>query len=158
MLKLTFIPDGQPLDEGLVLCETSLSLAELNVSFDHSRVVSVEQLATALGSGAASLAQDFANWRHVLSLRARRTVDFSGDHFADPEAAFLFSLQQPQSFPSTGVLQIDVQGAVTPATTLWLLNVAVQAIRNKFEDLGIAPAYDYTFTGGLITNSNPFTT
>jgi hypothetical protein len=32
----------------------------------------------------------------------------------------------------------------------------VQGIRNKFEDLGIAPAFDYTFNGGLITTTSPF--
>src|SRR5450756_621600 len=156
MLKLTFIPDGAVLADGLLLCATTRSLTELNVEFNHQRVISVEQIATALGSGAAAVAQDFSNQRNTLSLRVRRSVDFSAAAFADPEAALLFSLDQPAKFPTTGVLQIEVQGASTASTNRWLLNTAVKGIRNKFEDLGIAPAFDYQFDGGLITADSPF--
>jgi hypothetical protein len=158
MLKLTFIPDGSPVGDGIVLCNTTLSLVELNVEFNHQRVISVEQIATALGGGAAALAQDFANQRNLLALRVRRSVDFSATlkAFADPEAAFLFTLDQPAYFPSTGVLQIDIQGATTGPSQRWMLNTAVKGIRNKFEDLGIAPAFDYQFDGGLITPNSPF--
>ncbi|HSY18244.1 MAG TPA: hypothetical protein VK815_07925 [Candidatus Acidoferrales bacterium] len=159
MLKLTFIPDGALPKDGIVLCNTTRSLAELNVEFNHQRVISVEQIATALGGGAAAFAQDFSNQRNVLSLRVRRSVDFTAPNpvaFADPEAAFLFTLDQPAYFPSTGILQIDILGATTGASQRWMLNTAVKGIRNKFEDLGIAPAFDYQFDGGLITPNSPF--
>ncbi|HEV2693418.1 MAG TPA: hypothetical protein VG347_11030 [Verrucomicrobiae bacterium] len=157
MLKLTFIPDGAPISDGIVLCNTTRSIAELNVEFNHQRVISVEQIATALGGGVAALAQDFSNQRNVLALRVRRSVDFSATPvaFADPEAAFLFTLDQPSKFPTTGVLQIEVQGTAT-SSKRWMLNTAVKGIRNKFEDLGIAPAFDYQFDGGLITSNSPF--
>ena len=156
MLKLTFIPDGVLPTDGMVLCNTTRSLAELNVEFNHQRVISVEQIATALGGGAAAFAQDFSNQRNLLTLRVRRSVDFSANAFADPEAAFVFTLIQPSKFPSTGTLQIEVQGATTPSTRLFMLNTAVKGIRNKFEDLGIAPAFDYSFDGGLIAPNSPF--
>jgi hypothetical protein len=156
MLKLTFIPDGAPVADGIVLCNTTRSIAELNVEFNHQRAISVEQIATALGGGAAAFAQDFSNQRNLLALRVRRSVDFSAASFADPEAAFLFTLDQPTKFPTTGVLQIELQGASTGLTKRWMLNTAVKGIRNKFEDLGIAPAFDYQFDGGLITSNTPF--
>jgi hypothetical protein len=158
MLRLTFIPDGATVADGVVLCNTTRSIAELNVEFNHQRVISIEQIATALGSGAAALAQDFSNQRNVLALRVRRSVDFSATPvaFADPEAAFLFTLDQPTKFPTAGTLLIEVQGADTGLTRRWMLNTAVKGIRNKFEDLGIAPAFDYQFDGGLITPNSPF--
>lgn len=156
MLKITFFPDGVT-SSALVLCNTSRAITELNVEFNHTRVLSVEHLATALGSGAAGFAQDFGNQRNILSLRVRRGVDFAATPaaFADPEGALAFALQQPAQFPGTGSLKIELQGRVTSAT-LWLLNTGVQSIRNKFEDLGIAPAFDYVFNGGLITPIAPF--
>jgi len=154
MLTLTYIPDGGTVAAGLVLCNTSRALTELNVRLNHQRVISVEKLATALGSGSAALAQDFANWRNTLSLTVRRGVDFTAAAFPDPEGAFAFALQQPASFSTTGTLQIALQGTTTNAT-LWLLNVAVEGIRLA-DWLGVAPSFDYTFNGGLITNTSPF--
>ena len=138
----------------LTLCNTSRSLAELDVKFNHRRSISVEQLATALGGGAAALAQDFANWRNTLSLKVRRAVDFSATAFPDPEGALAFALQQPASFGTTGTLQIGLAG-VTTSATLYLLNCAIEGI-NMADWLGEAPAFDYTFNGGLITNTSPF--
>lgn len=154
MLKLTFIPDGAPVADGLVLCATTRSLTELNVEFNHQRVITGQQLYGALNA----LALDMGNQRNTLALRVRRSVDFSAlpKAFTDPEAAFLFTLDQPAHFPSTGILQIDIQGATTGPSQRWMLNTAVKGIRNKFEDLGIAPAFDYQFDGGLITNVSPF--
>jgi len=157
MLTLTFMPAGTSTG-GLVLCNTSRSITELGVEVNHERVISIEHLATVLGGGAAALAQDFANQRNTISLRVRRGVDFTSPTpvaFADPEAAFLFALDQPAQFPGLGVLKIDVAG-VTTTGTRYLLNTAVQRIQNKFEDLGIAPAFTYTFNGGLITDTSPF--
>ncbi len=152
MLKLTFIPDGAPVGDGLVLCATTRSITELNVSFNHQRIITGYQLYGAL----TALALDMGNQRNLLSLRVRRSVDFAAAAFADPEAAFLFALDQPAEFPGTGILQIEVVGASTASTKRWMLNTAVKAIANKFEDLGIAPAFDYTFDGGLITKDSPF--
>jgi hypothetical protein len=154
MLTLTFVPTGAAVSAGLVLCNTSRSLAELNVRFNHKRVISVDNLATALGAGTAAFAQDFANWRHTLALTVRRNVDFTGATFPDPEGALVFALQQPNAFPASGILQIQLQGTTT-TTTLWLLNTAVEAIALA-DWLGVAPSFDYTFNGGLITNTNPF--
>lgn len=154
MFTLTFIPTGATVADGLVLCNTTRSLAELNVRFNHRRVVAVEQLAVALGSGTAALAQDFANWRHTLALTVRRNVDFTGVTFPDPEGALAFALLQPNSFPATGVLQLQLQGTSTN-TTLWLLNTVVDAIALA-DWLGVAPSFDYTFNGGLITATSPF--
>ena len=152
MLKLTFIPDGALVTDGLVLCATTRSLTELNVEFNHQRVITGQQLYGALNA----LALDMGNQRNTLALRVRRSLDFSAAAFADPEAAFLFALDQPARFPTTGILQIEVQGASTASTKRWMLNTAVKGIRNKFEDLGIAPAFDYQFDGGLITPNSPF--
>jgi hypothetical protein len=156
MLQITYIPDGSALSAGLLLCNTTRSLAELDVKFNHKRIISIEQLAVALGSGTAALAQDFANQRNTLSLRVRRAVDFESTPvtFADPEAAFAFALDQPAQFPTTGILQIYLAGVVT-TTTRWLLNVGVEGI-NLAEWLGVAPSFIYTFNGGLITATSPF--
>jgi len=153
MLKLTFFADGLT-TSNLLLCNTSRSITELDVKFNHQRVLSIEQLATALGSGNAALAQDFANHRNTLSLRARRSVDFASSAFADPEAALIFALDQPALFTTTGVLKIEVAGVTTSATR-WLLNCGIQGL-NLADWLGVAPAFDYTFNGGLITPTAPF--
>lgn len=157
MLTLTYAPDGTALwTSGIVLCNTTRSITEMNVEFNHSRSISVEQLATALGSGSAALAQDFGNWRNVLALTVRRSVDFSNTAFPDPEGALAFALNQPAIFTTTGTLQIKLVG-VTTNTTLYLLNVAVKAIQLPANAwLGLAPAFRYTFDGGLITTTSPF--
>ncbi len=157
MLTLTFAPDGASAwSTGIVLCNTTRSITELSVEFNHQRSISIEQLATALGSASAALAQDFANWRNTLALSVRRGVDFSNAAFADPEAALAFALQQPASFATTGALQIKLQG-VTTNVTLYLLNVGVQAIQLPSGGwMGIAPEFRYTFNGGLITSTSPF--
>lgn len=155
MLTLTYAPDGSSAwSGGIVLCNTSRSLTELEVKFNHRRSISVEQLATALGSGSAALAQDLGNWRNTLSLKVRRSLDFTNTAFPDPEGALAFALQQPASFPATGTLRIALAG-VTTTTTLYLLNCAVEGI-HLADWLGSAPAFDYTFNGGLITNTSPF--
>ena len=157
MLTLLYAPDGTAnWSSGgvLTLCNTSRSITELDVKFNHRRQISVEQLATALGSGTAALAQDFANWRNTLSLKVRRGVDFSSAAFADPEAGLLFALNQPASFTTTGTLKITLAG-VTTSATLYLLNCAVEGI-NLADWLGAAPAFDYTFNGGLISATSPF--
>lgn len=156
MLQLTFIPDGGTSADQVVLCNTSRSLTELNVEFNHQRQVTVSQLAAALGSGQAALAQDLGNQRNTLSLRVRRSVDFTNTAFPDPEGALAFALQQPASFPTTGTLIITLAGAGGTNVTLYMVNTAVQGIRNRYEDLGVSPAFDYTFNGGLITTTSPF--
>jgi hypothetical protein len=140
-----------------VLCNTSRSITELDVKFNHQRQISVESLATSLGSGTAALAQDFANWRNTLSLKVRRSVDFTSPapvSFPDAEGALAFALQQPASFPTAGTLRIQLAG-VTTNTTLYLLNCAVEAI-NLADWLGSAPAFEYIFNGGLISAQSPF--
>lgn len=158
MLTITYAPDGTTSwSNGLVLCNTSRALSELDVKFNHKRSLSVEQLAQTLGSGAAALAQDFANWRNTLTLKVRRAVDLTlpaGVAFPDPEGALAFALQQPAQFPTTGTLRIQLVG-VTTSVTLYLLNCAVESI-TLADWLGNAPAFDYTFNGGLISNSSPF--
>lgn len=154
MLTLTYAPDGTgSWSSGIVLCNTSRSITELDVKFNHRRQIAIEQLATALGSGTAALAQDFGNWRNTLSLRVRRSQDFSANTFADPEAALAFTLNQPANFTTTGSLRIQLVGTTTN-TTLFLLNCAVEAI-NLDDWLGIGPAFQYTFNGGLISTSDP---
>lgn len=158
MLTLTYAPDGSSSWSGagvLVLCNTSRSLTELDVKFNHRRNISIEQLAQSLGSGSAALAQDFANWRNTLSLKVRRSLDFTSAPFADPEAALAFALQQPAQFPSTGTLRIQLVGQVSTNVTLYLLNCAVEGI-GLADWLGTAPAFDYTFNGGLIATQSPF--
>jgi hypothetical protein len=155
MLTITYAPDGaSSWTSGLVLCNTSRSLSELDVRFNHRRSIGVEQLAVALGGGAAALAQDFANWRNTLSLRARRDMDFTAASFPDPEAALAFALNQPGQFATTGTLQIKLAGVTTNAT-LYLLNCAVEGI-SLADWLGAAPAFDYVFNGGLISSVSPF--
>ena len=157
MLTLTFAPDGTTdWATGKVLCNTTRSITELSVEFNHQRVISIEQLCQALGSGQAALAQDFANWRNTLSLAVRRDKDFAAAAFPDPEAALLFALDQPAAFPTTGALRIQLVGVTTNATR-YLLNVAVQGIQLPQNGwLGVAPEFRYTFNGGLISNTSPF--
>jgi hypothetical protein len=157
MLTLTFAPDGTTdWATGKVLCNTTRSITELSVEFNHQRVISIEQLAQALGSPQAALAQDLVNWRNTLSLAVRRDKDFAGASFADPEAAFLFALDHPTAFPTTGALRIQLVGVTTNATR-YLLNVAVQGIQLPQNGwLGVAPEFRYTFNGGLISNTSPF--
>ncbi len=155
MLTLTYAPDGASAwTAGIVLCNTTRSISELDVKFNHKRKLSIEELAVSLGSGQAALAQDLANWRNTLSLKVRRNVDFTSTAFPDPEGALAFALQQPASFPTTGTLQIKLAG-VTTKVTLYLLNVAVDGI-SLADWLGQSPAFDYTFNGGLITTASPF--
>jgi len=155
MLQLTFAPDGSSgWGSGLILCNTTRSITELDVKFNHRRHIQVDQLALALGSGAAGLAQDFGNQRNTLSLKVRRGVDFSAAAFADPEAALVFALDQPALFTNTGALKIVLTG-VTTSVTRYLLNCGVEGI-NMPDWLGVAPAFDYTFNGGLISSSSPF--
>lgn len=157
MLTLAYAPDGTSSWSAsgvLVLCNTSTSITELDVKFNHKRSISIEQLATALGSGTAALAQDFSNQRNTLSLKVRRGVDFTNTDFPDPEGALAFALQQPAQFPATGTLRIQLVG-VTTNTTLYLLNCAIEGI-SLADWLGAAPAFDYTFNGGLISTASPF--
>ena len=155
MLTITYAPDGTASwSAGLVLCNTSRSLSELDVKFNHKRSISIEQLATSLGSGISALAQDFGNQRNTLSLKVRRGVDFSNAAFPDPEGALVFALKQPALFTTTGTLKIVVAG-VTTSATLYLLNCGVEGISMP-DWLGVAPAFDYTFNGGLITTTSPF--
>ena len=144
------MPDGTTTG-GLVLCNTSRSIAELGIELNHTRVIQVAQIFRAVNASAF----DRGNQRNTLSLRVRRDKDFSDAAFADAEAAFIFSLNQPAQFPGTGVLKIRVAGTTT-AATLYMLNTAITSLRNKFEDCGIAPVYEYVFNGGLITASAPF--
>ena len=95
MLQLYFAVDGSTSWTGsgvLLLCNTSRSITELDVKFNHKRSISVEQLATVLGSGTAALAQDLANQRNTMSLKVRRGVDFTNTAFPDPEGALAFAL------------------------------------------------------------------
>jgi len=151
MLTLTYAPDGSSgWTSGLVLCNTSRSITELDVKFNHKRIIQTEA-----GFGALAAAFfDNANQQNTLSLRVRRGVDFSNSAFADPEGALAFTLQQPALFTTTGALKIQLQGVITN-TTLYLLNCAVQGI-NLADWLGSAPSFDYTFNGGLISTISPF--
>jgi hypothetical protein len=151
MLTLTYAPDGtSSWSTGIVLCATSRSLTELDVKFNHKRLIQTES-----GFGAAAAAFfDNANEQNTLSLKVRRGVDFTSTAFPDPEGALAFALNQPASFPTTGALRIQLQG-VTTNTTLYLLNCAVSGI-NLADWLGVAPAFEYTFNGGLISATSPF--
>ena len=151
MLTLTYAPDGtSSWTSGIVLCNTSRSISELEVKFNHKRILQGEA-----GFGAAAMAFfDKGNVTNTLSLKVRRGVDFSSAAFADPEAALAFALNQPASFHTTGCLQIKLQG-VTTNTTLYLLNCGLEGL-TLADWIGIAPAFQYTFNGGLISNTSPF--
>lgn len=155
MLKLTFIPDGSS-SSNLVLCNTTRSITELDVKFNHRRVLSIENLCEALGSGKAALAQDFANHRNTIALKVRRDCDFgdSAPQFPDAEAAFAFALDQPALFTRSGIVEIRLQG-VTTNVTRWLLNCGLEGL-NMADWLGVAPSFDYILNGGLITSDSPF--
>jgi len=151
VLTLTYAPDGtSSWTSGIVLCNTSRSISELEVKFNHKRVLQTEP-----GFGAAAMAVfDQQNAQNTLSLKVRRGVDFTSAAFADPEAALAFALTQPAAFPTTGALQIKLQG-VTTNTTLYLLNCGLEGL-NLADWLGSAPAFDYVFHGGIISPMSPF--
>jgi hypothetical protein len=158
-LTISYAPDGSSgWTSAIVLCNTTRSITELNVKFNHKRVITVSQLAASLGSGAAALAQDLSNQRNTLSLRVRRSVDMEATPvaFPDPEGALAFALQQPAQFATTGALRIQLVGSGGTNTTLYMLNAGIEVIDMKYEDLGVAPAFDYTFNGGLITTTSPY--
>ncbi len=153
MLTISYAPDGASSWSGggvIVLVQTSRSLAELDVKFNHKRLIQTEQ-----GFGAAAAAFfDKANAQNALSLKVRRGVDFTSAPFPDPEGALAFALQQPASFPSTGCLRIQMVGTTTNQT-LYMLNASVGAL-SLADWLGNAPAFDYVFNGGIITATSPF--
>jgi hypothetical protein len=125
-------------------------MTELEVKFNHKRVLQTEP-----GFGAAAMAVfDQQNAQNTLSLKVRRGVDFTSAAFADHEAALAFALTQPAAFPTTGALQIKLQG-VTTNTTLYLLNCGLEGL-NLADWLGSAPAFDYVFHGGIISPMSPF--
>lgn len=153
MLQITYAPDGATSWTGgtsLVLCNTSRPLAELDVKFNHKRLLTPY----ALYGAAQSLMVDYGNIRNTLSLKVRRALDFSSTAFPDPEGALAFALQQPAQFATTGALQIKLVGTST-TVTLYLLNCGVEGL-SLADWLGNAPAFDYTFNGGLITTTSPF--
>jgi len=151
MFTLTYAPDGSSgWTGGLVLCNSTRSITELEVKFNHKRLIQTEP---GFGSAAAAFF-DNQNAQNTMSLKVRRGVDFTIAAFPDPEGALVFALNQPAQFTTTGALKIQLQG-VTTNTTLYLLNCSVQAI-NLADWLGLAPAFEYTFTGGLISNTSPF--
>jgi hypothetical protein len=157
MTTIQYAPDGTTSWTAaavLTLCNTSRSITELDVKFNHKRSIQTEP-----GFGAAAAAFfDNQNQQNTLSLKVRRSVDFTSPApvaFPDPEGALAFALQQPTSFPTTGALRIQLAGAGGTNTTLYLLNCGVQAIALS-DWLGEAPAFEYTFTGGLISTASPF--
>ncbi len=157
MTTILYAPDGTASWSGatvLTLCNTSRSITELDVKFNHKRIIQTEP-----GFGAAAAAFfDNANQQNTLSLKVRRSVDFTSPApvaFADPEGALAFALQQPASFPTTGALQIALAGAGGTNLKLYLLNCGLQAIALS-DWLGVAPAFEYTFSGGLISTTSPF--
>ena len=154
MLKITFIPDGTT-TSNLVLVNTSRSISELDVRLNHRRVISVQDLVPTTGTINAALAQDLGNHRNTLSLKVRRSVDLTATPvaFADPEAALLFALDQSALFVGTGFLKIELTGATTSATR-FLLNCAVEAIELT-DWLGVGPAFQYNFNGGLFSTTSP---
>ena len=153
MLTLLYAPDGTASWSGagvLTLCNTTRSLTEMDIKFNHSRIIQTES-----GFGSAAKAFfDNQNWQNSLSLRVRRGVDFSAVAFPDPEGAFSFALQQPTRFPTTGNLQIKLVGTTTN-TTLYLLNCALEGL-NLADWLGTAPSFEYNFVGGLVSLTSPF--
>ena len=151
MLKLTFIPAGAAVVDGLVLCQTTRSLTELNVKLNHRRLNQVTDLYGSINA----LLLDAGNQRNTLSLTARRDVDFAGVAFADPEAALIFALDQPGRFTAAGVLKIELQGSTTANTVRYLLNCGIEGL-SLADWLGKAPSFDYQFNGGLITAQSPF--
>lgn len=155
MFRVTYyLGESGTLPTGKILCETSRSLAEIDVQWNHSRMIQIDQLATTLGSGVGSYGRDFANWRNVLGLTVRREKSLASATFADAEAAMLFMLDHPADFPGAGTLKLELTGGTTSATR-YLLNAMVQDIQ-MVEWLGIAPAIRYTFSCGLISASSPF--
>ena len=152
MTTILYAPDGTSSWTGaIVLCNTSRSITELDVKFNHKRIIQTEP-----GFGAVAAAFfDNQNQQNTLSLKVRRGVNFAGAAFPDPEGALAFALQQPASFPTTGAMQITLAGAGGTNVTLYLPDCGVQAIASSYADLGQSPAFEYTFTGGQITTSNP---
>jgi hypothetical protein len=149
MLTLTFYPDSDP-SSPVILCNTSRSLTEMNVTLNQKRVTEHVQ-----GYGAAfDTAIDRGNYRNTLTVEVRRDSDYTPKLFADPEGALAFALDHPNYLPGTGTLAIALAG-VTTNTTRWLLNASLDTLGMP-DWLGIAPLFKYTFNGGQITSVSPF--
>jgi hypothetical protein len=149
MFTATFYPDSAP-GSPVVLCNTSRSLTEMNVTLNQRRLTEHVQ-----GYGAAfDLAIDRGNVRNLLSFDVRRDSDYTPAKFPDPEAALLFALGHAAVLPGTGILQIQLAGVTTNATR-WLLNCSLDVL-DLSDWLGVAPLFKYTINGGQITAVSPF--
>lgn len=149
MFTATFYPDADP-SKPVVLCNTSRSLTEMNVTLNQRRLTEHVQ-----GYGAAfDTAIDRGNLRNVIAFEVRRDSDYTPAKFPDPEGALVFALDHPNYLPGTGILQIALAGVTTNATR-WLLNASLDVLEMP-NWLGIAPLFKYTFNGGQITNTSPF--
>ena len=155
MLRVTwYLGESGTAPAGKVLCDSSRSYAEIDLAWNHQRATDIAQIATVLGASAAAYGRDFANWRNTLALTCRREKNLSGTAFADYEAALVFALEHPADFAGAGTLKLEMVGTTTNQTR-YLLNVVLQDLQ-LVDPLGIAPAFRYTFNGGLISSSSPF--
>ena len=132
-----------------MLCESSRSLAEHNITLNHRRVNQVSDLLRA--DYAAGF--DRGNRRNVFSFEVTRAVDDKGIEFADAEAALLYALDHPQNLPSGGTLEIFLQGRLTTAKR-WLDNALIEAT-DLTEPMGVALKWRYTFNGGELLKDEP---
>lgn len=149
MFTVTFYPDANR-SAAVVLCNTSRSLTEMNVTLNQRRLT--EQ---ARGYGAAfATAIDRGNLRNELSFDVRRDADYTPTKFADPEGALLFALDHPNYLPGTGTLKLSLAGVTTTATR-WLLNCSLEVLEMP-DWLGTAPLFKYRFNGGAFTGTEPF--
>ena len=149
MFTATFYPDSNR-SAPVVLCNTSRSLTEMNVTLNQRRLTEHVR-----GYGAAvDLAIDRGNLRNLLSFDVRRDADYTPTKFADPEGALLFALDHPNYLPGTGSLKISLAGVTTTATR-WLLNCSLDVLEMP-DWLGTAPLFKYTFNGGAFTATAPF--
>ena len=149
MFTATFYPDSNR-SAPVVLCNTSRSLTEMNVTLNQRRLT---EWVPGYGAG-FGLAIDRGNARNVLSFDVRRDADYTPAKFPDPEGALLFALDHPNYLPGTGSLKISLAGVTTTATR-WLLNCSLDTLEMP-DWLGTAPLFKYVFNGGAFTATAPF--
>jgi hypothetical protein len=132
-----------------VLCDSTRSLAEHNVRLNGQRVLDYVDYVRA----AFATAFDMGNRRNILSFDVSRDVDFAGNAFRDPEAAFAWALDHDAALPVVSHCRITLKGRVTNEVR-WLDNATVQTTQLT-QIIGVAHKYNYTINAGAISKTRP---
>lgn len=128
-----------------LLCDSTLDLAEHNISLNRVRIVEINDLVE------ADFARAFyrGNRRNILSFDVTRAKNWIGDAFPTPEEAFVFALDHDGDLPGIGLVKITLSFGTTTVVR-WLNNAAVTGA-NTGGIIGVSGKYTYVINAGAIT-------